>query len=351
MTPPSNKPSSTSRTIPSYNSYLLDLQSHVFPYRSLRPLTLPSQPLAPAYLSCWWTGDSTDFWGHFLETTSLRFSELLSSRCLRDNDKPTTAPMTQWREQFKKKKIMDPLFPSSSLVPPVPPGPPHLPTPYPPLTPQSTHFPNWPTVQTHFPLADRTPFPHKSATEGTLLRLREVGLELTEEELRQWALDALLSPEDWKWLWEPAPAPIPSIFPTLFPPHPPWSGASNTGLPTMFAPNAPNTSAPSVGWPLLDIHSIPATCTPVPYAESLVMWAPVVQPQPRLMHPLPEWVTDGVYELVSQSNNGGNVTVENPPVSFSPFSLLDCTLISHFSFDDFIAVAFPDLVGDLDMQI
>ena len=44
-------------------------------------------------------------------------------------------------------------------------------------------------------------------------------------------------------------------------------------------------------------------------------------------------------------------TVEEPPISFSPFSLSDCTLISHFSFDDFVAVAFPDLAGDLDMQI
>ena len=56
-------------SIPSFNNSLLDLQSHVFPYRSLRPLTLPSQPLTPAYLSCWWTRDSTNFSGHFLETT------------------------------------------------------------------------------------------------------------------------------------------------------------------------------------------------------------------------------------------------------------------------------------------
>ena len=117
MTPPSNKPSSSSEITPSYDNYLLDLQSHVFPYRSLRPLTLPSQPPAPAYLSCWWTGDSTDFWGHFLETTLPRFSELLSSHCWRDNGKYTTAPMMQWREQFKRKKTMDPLFPSLSHAP------------------------------------------------------------------------------------------------------------------------------------------------------------------------------------------------------------------------------------------
>ena len=45
------------------------------------------------------------------------------------------------------------------------------------------------------------------------------------------------------------------------------------------------------------------------------------------------------------------VMVEDPPISFSPFSLADCTLISHFSFDDFVVVAFPDLAGDLDTQI
>ena len=43
--------------------------------------------------------------------------------------------------------------------------------------------------------------------------------------------------------------------------------------------------------------------------------------------------------------------VENPPTPFSPFSLADCTMLSHFSFNDFIAIAFPDLAGDLDIQI
>ena len=45
------------------------------------------------------------------------------------------------------------------------------------------------------------------------------------------------------------------------------------------------------------------------------------------------------------------VTVENPPVPFSPFSLVNCTMLSHFSFNDFIALAFLDLAGDLDIQI
>ena len=156
MTPPSNKPLSSSGTTPSCDNYLLDLHSHVFPYRSPRPLTPPSLPPAPVYLSCWWTRDLTDFWGHFLETTSPRFSELLSSLCRRGNSKPTTALMTQWREQFKRKKTIDPLFPSLSLIPLTQPGPPHPPTPCPLPTLQSTHFPNWPTEQPYFPLANLT---------------------------------------------------------------------------------------------------------------------------------------------------------------------------------------------------
>ena len=45
------------------------------------------------------------------------------------------------------------------------------------------------------------------------------------------------------------------------------------------------------------------------------------------------------------------VMVEEAPTSFSPFSLVNCMLLSHFSFNDFIAVAFPDLAEDLDAQI
>ena len=48
---------------------------------------------------------------------------------------------------------------------------------------------------------------------------------------------------------------------------------------------------------------------------------------------------------------GVYVTVEGPPIPFSPFSLTDCTMLNHFSFNDFIAVAFPDIAGDLDAQI
>ena len=352
MTPPSNKPSSSSETMSSYDNYLLDLQSHIFPYRSPRPLTPPSQPSAPAYLSCWWTRDLTDFWGHSLETTLLRFSEPLSSRCRWDNGKPTTAPMTQWREQFKKgRKTLDPLFPMLTPAPLTQPGHLHRPTLYPPLTLPSTHLLNWPTVQTHFPLADQTPFPLGNVTEGTLLQLREVGLELTEEELQQWALDTLLCPEDWRWLWEPVQALIPLMSPTLPLPHPPWCDVFNAGPPTMSVPNVPNTSAPFVGWPPLDTPNTLATCAPVPYVENSVMWAPVAQPQPRHVHPPPEWLTEGIFESGSRSNDGGNVTVVDPPVPFSPFSLTDYTMLSHFSFDDFVAMAFSDIAGDLDIQI
>ena len=46
-----------------------------------------------------------------------------------------------------------------------------------------------------------------------------------------------------------------------------------------------------------------------------------------------------------------SVMVEEAPTSFSPFSPVNCMLLSHFSFNDFIAVAFLDLAGDLDIQI
>ena len=351
MTPPFNKPLSSSETTPSYDNYSLDLQSHVFPYRLPRPLTPPSRLPVPAYLSCWWTGDSTDFWGHYLETTSLRFSEPLSSHYRRDNDKPTTTPMTQWREQFKRRKTIDPLLPLSNPAPLAPHEPPRPLTQSPPPTLQSTHFPSWPNERTPFLLADQTPFLPENATEGMLRQLRGVGLELTEEELRQWALDALLSPEDWKWLWEPVPAPTPFLSPTLPLRHPPWYDASNANLLSTSTPSVPNISAPSAGWPPLDIPSVPVSCAPALSVESSVMWAPVAQPQPQLAHPLPEWLTEGMFESESRSNDGGNVTVEEPPIPFSPFSLVDCTMLNHFSFNDFVAIAFPDIARDLDIQI
>ena len=119
----------------------------------------------------------------------------------------------------------------------------------------------------------------------------------------------------------------------------------------MFAPNVQNISVPSVDWPRLDIPNEPVTCAPVPYVENSVMWAPVAQPQPQHMHPPPEWLTEGIFESGPRSNNGGNVTVEEPPIPFSPFSLTDCTMLSHFPFNDFVAIAFLDIAGDLDIQI
>ena len=119
----------------------------------------------------------------------------------------------------------------------------------------------------------------------------------------------------------------------------------------MSTPNALNTSAPSVKWPLQDTPNELATCAPVPFVESSVMWAPVAQPQLLLTRPLPEWLVDEVFESESRNNNGGNVTVEDPPIPFSPFSSADCMMLNHFSFNDFITVAFPDLAGDLDIQI
>ena len=40
--------------------------------------------------------------------------------------------------------------------------------------------------------------------------------------------------------------------------------------------------------------------------------------------------------------------VEDSPVSFSPFSLTNCTLFLHFSFNNFVVVAFPDLAKYLE---
>ena len=83
------------------------------------------------------------------------------------------------------------------------------------------------------------------------------------------------------------------------------------------------------------------------------MWGPIAQPQLQLAHhlSLPKWVTWDDLESVSQGYEGGNVKVGEAPTSSSPFSLVNCMLLSHFSFNDFVAVAFPDLAGDLDPQI
>ena len=77
----------------------------------------------------------------------------------------------------------------------------------------------------------------------------------------------------------------------------------------------------------------------------------IAQPQPLHVRLPPDWLTEGIFKPESRSNDGGNVTVEDTPISFSPFSLADCTLLEHFSFNDFVAIAFPDIAGDLDIQI
>ena len=59
----------------------------------------------------------------------------------------------------------------------------------------------------------------------------------------------------------------------------------------------------------------------------------------------------GLREDNQEMNQKENVMVEDPPIPFSPFSLADCTMLNHFSFNDFIAVAFPDLARDLNIQI
>ena len=112
----------------------------------------------------------------------------------------------------------------------------------------------------------------------------------------------------------------------------------------MYIPNVLSISAPFVNRPLLDIPNKHVPCTPVPLVANLVMWAPIAQLQPQLALPLflPEWAILEDFESESQGYEGGNVTVEEAPISFSPFSPVDCLLISHFSFNNFITLLFLD---------
>ena len=185
--------------------------------------------------------------------------------------------------------------------------------------------------------------------------LNRAGEGLANEVLLEWALDMLHSLQDWRWLWSPEPATTPSLSPTLlnYQLLPLSYDASNANPWIMYGPNAPNTSVPSVEGLPLDTLSALAPCGPALSAESLAMWAPVVQLQPQLPHPLslPKWGTLEDFESVPQGYIGGDVTVEEAPNSFSPFSLVDCTLLSHFSFNDFVTIAFLDLARDLDVQI
>ena len=61
--------------------------------------------------------------------------------------------------------------------------------------------------------------------------------------------------------------------------------------------------------------------------------------------------SDPAFHPLSMNDHVVFVMVENPPISFLPFTLAHCMLFSHFSFNDFITTAFPDLAEDWDIQI
>ena len=164
----------------------------------------------------------------------------------------------------------------------------------------------------------------------------------------------LRSLEDWRWLWSLEPAAIPLTFPT--PPNHlllPLYNASNANPWTMYTPIVQSTSAHSVDKSPPDTPSAHVQCAPAQSVESSVMWAPLSQPQLRhtLHLSLPKWVTWDNLESESQGYEGGNVMAMEAPTPFSLFSPTNCTLYSHFSFDDFVMIAFLDLTGDLDDPI
>ena len=143
---PLPRPSSSFEIMFLSDNSSLTLQSHIFWYRLLRPLTLPYPPPAPLYLSCWWTGDSTDFWGCFLETTLPQFSKPLSSHYLKNSGEHIMGPMMQWREQFKptRRIVTHPHMLELTPTPHIQFGPPLLLNPSPPLILWSIHLPRWP---------------------------------------------------------------------------------------------------------------------------------------------------------------------------------------------------------------
>ena len=173
--------------------------------------------------------------------------------------------------------------------------------------------------------------------------LNKAGEGLANKVLLEWALDMLRSPEDWRWLWSPEATPTPSSFPTP-PSHLPLSpyNASNVNPWNTYALSAPNMYAYSADESLLDTPNRPAPCIPAQSVESLVMWVPLAQLQPQLAHhlSLPKWATWDNLESESQGYERGNVTVVDALTSFSPFSSADCTLYSHFSFNNFVTIAF-----------
>ena len=113
---PLPRPSSSFKIMFSLDNSSLASQSHIFQYRSPRPSTLPYPQPALPYLSCWWTGDSTDFWGRSLEITLPQYSELLSCHSWRNNSKHITGPMAQWREQCRLNRRMEVHPPTAELT-------------------------------------------------------------------------------------------------------------------------------------------------------------------------------------------------------------------------------------------
>ena len=265
--------------------------------------------------------------------------------------------VSRWWRRFHSNQRMG--YPNLDLLIPVPldpQGTPPPPTLYPLRTPPSILPPSWLDKATPSLVTQglHLPFPQENDIIMMLCWLNEAGEGLANEILLEWALDMLHSLEDWRWLWSLEPATTPSSFLILLNHRtPPWYDVSNANTWTTYTLTALSTSTPSVEGLLLDTLSTPVPCTPAQSVESSVMWAPVVQLQPQLTHPLslPEWVTLDDFELVPQGYERGNVTVEEAPTSSSPFSLVDCTLLSHFFFNDFVTVAFPDLARDLDIQI
>ena len=226
-----------------------------------------------------------------------------------------------------------PHMPELTPALPIPPEPLPLLNPYPLWIPLSTlppRFPNEPTPSIATP--EPPSFPQGNNIVTTLHQLNTAGKGMTDKVLLEWALDVLCSPEDWRWLWSPEPTITPSPSPTLNHPPPLWYGASSANPLNMSVPSAQNTYAPSVGLLLLVTPNEPASCIPVPSVESLVMWIPVAQLQLQLapLLSLPEWATLEGFESAPQGYEGGNVTVEGAPTSFSPFPPVDCTLLSHF---------------------
>ena len=264
---------------------------------------------------------------------------------------------SRWRRRFCSNQRAG--YPNLELPTPAPldlQGTPLPPTLYPRPTQLSTQFPNWLDKPTHSSttLELHLPFPQGNDIVATLRWLNEAGEGLADEVLLEWALDMLRSLEDWRWLWSPEPATTPLSSPTpQNHPLPPLYDASNVSPRTTYTPITLNMSAPFAEESPPDILNTCAPCAHAQFVENLVMWAPVAQLQPQLAHhlSLPEWMTWEDLESESQGYKGGNVTVEEVPTSFSPFSLVNCMLLSHFSFNDFVAVAFPDLAGDLDDQI